>query len=212
MGVTCVCQWPPVEGKSVQQSIEQLHKRLEGLGATKQGTFVVDCESFHHCAPSSGQQQKTLYVMHSTEFPLSCFALYEGGPCMTADASFTALMLRLKGAFQNAKGSKVEARGQRYRYADFYVRLGAVTIGPNTKGVSVEVEYCPSMVPADCWGLLQEFTQSFMGSNGPLVPPTCASRHDGAPPYNPSDTMIQYMELFNRMRKHHAQSSNISIR
>ena len=58
---------------------------------------------------------------------------------MTADANFTALMLRLKGAFQNAKGSKIEARGQRYRYADFYVRLGAVTMGPSTKGVSVEV-------------------------------------------------------------------------
>uniref|UniRef100_A0A8C4QR25 Mediator of RNA polymerase II transcription subunit 20 n=1 Tax=Eptatretus burgeri TaxID=7764 RepID=A0A8C4QR25_EPTBU len=134
--------------KNLRQETECVVWRDRWWALRKAGKIGIDCNreriqiirSYTETGWTRGPQgQKTLYVMHSTEFPLSCFALYEGGPCMTADANFTALMLRLKGAFQNAKGSKIEARGQRYRYADFYVRLGAVTMGPSTKGVSVEV-------------------------------------------------------------------------
>lgn len=80
-----------------------------------------------------------MYVMHNSEYPLSCFALFENGPCLIADANFDVLMVKLKGFFQNAKGNKIESRGTRYQYCDFLVKVGTVTMGPSARGISVEV-------------------------------------------------------------------------
>ncbi|XP_041282951.1 mediator of RNA polymerase II transcription subunit 20 isoform X2 [Onychostruthus taczanowskii] len=145
MGVTCVSQVPVAEGKSVQQTVELLARRLEALGADKQGTFGVDCETYHTAATlgTQGQTGKLMYVMHNSEYPLSCFALFENGPCLVADANFDTLMVKLKGFFQNAKANKIESRGTRYQYCDFLVKLGTVTMGPSARGISVEVESRP---------------------------------------------------------------------
>lgn len=43
------------EGKSVQQTVDLLHKKLEQLGAVKQGSFCVDCETYHATANVSGK-------------------------------------------------------------------------------------------------------------------------------------------------------------
>lgn len=48
-----VCQVPVAEGKSVQQTVDMLHKKLEQLGAVKQGSFCVDCETYHATGNSS---------------------------------------------------------------------------------------------------------------------------------------------------------------
>ena len=39
------------------------------------------------------------------------------------------------------------------------MKLGSVTIGGTVKGILVEVEYLPGVVPGTCWGLLAEFMQ-----------------------------------------------------
>lgn len=44
------------EGKSVQQTVELLTRKLELLGAEKQGTFCVDCETYHTAASTIGSQ------------------------------------------------------------------------------------------------------------------------------------------------------------
>ncbi|XP_062401442.1 mediator of RNA polymerase II transcription subunit 20 [Sardina pilchardus] len=202
MGVTCVCQVPMAEGKSVQQTVDMLHKKLEQLGAVKQGSFWVDCETYHATGNTSGQPSKLLYVMHNSETPLSSMALFEGGPCLTADVNFDVLMLKLKSHFQNAKGHKVESRGTRYRYCDFLVKVGAVTMSSSARGISVEVEYCACVVPGDCWNLIKEFMQSFLGANVPELPSVFATKSEGL--YAPSDcmdTMTQYLELFSKVRK-----------
>ncbi|XP_028334431.1 mediator of RNA polymerase II transcription subunit 20 isoform X2 [Physeter macrocephalus] len=186
MGVTCVSQMPVAEGKSVQQTVELLTRKLEMLGAEKQGTFCVDCETYHTAAStlgSQGQAGKLMYVMHNSEYPLSCFALFENGPCLAADTNFDVLMVKLKGFFQSAKASKIETRGTRYQYCDFLVK----------------VEYGPCVVASDCWSLLLEFLQSFLGSHTPGAPAVFGNRHDAV--YSPADTMVQYMELFNKIRK-----------
>ncbi|XP_006752207.2 mediator of RNA polymerase II transcription subunit 20-like [Leptonychotes weddellii] len=142
MGVTCVSQMPVAEGKSVQQTVELLTRKLEMLGAEKQGTFCVDCETYHTAAStlgSQGQAGKLMYVMHNSEYPLSCFALFENGPWLIADTNFDVLMVKLKGFFQSAKASKIETRGTRYQYCDFLVKVGTVTMGPSARGISVEV-------------------------------------------------------------------------
>lgn len=196
-----VTQVPVLEGKSVQQTVELLSKKLELLGAEKHGAFGVDCETYHTAAAisSQGQTGKLMYVMHNSEYPLSCFALFENGPCLIADANFDTLMVKLKGFFQNAKANKIESRGTRYQYCDFLVKVGTVTMGPSARGISVEVEYCPCVIANDCWNLLMEFMQSFMGSHTPGIPTVFGTKHDSV--YSPADTMVQYMELFNKIRK-----------
>ncbi|XP_073522809.1 mediator of RNA polymerase II transcription subunit 20 isoform X1 [Phyllobates terribilis] len=198
-----VAQVPLAEGKSVQQTVEILTRKLEQLGAEKQGTFFVDCETYHTAGTtvgSTGQSGKLLYIMHCSEHPLSTFALFENGPCLVADQNLDVLMIKLKGFFQNAKANKIETRGTRYQYCDFLIKIGTVTMGQSGRGISVEVDYCPCAVPGDCWNLMVEFMQSFMGSHAPTVPPVFSSKHDTL--YTPADTMVQYMELLNKIRKH----------
>ncbi|XP_046730574.1 mediator of RNA polymerase II transcription subunit 20 [Silurus meridionalis] len=202
MGVTWVCQVPVVEGKSVQQTVEQLHKRLEQLGAVKHGSFFVDCETYHATTNTGAQPSKLLYVMHNSETPLSCLALFDGGPTLAADANFDVLMVKLKSHFQNAKGHKVESRGARYRYADFLIKVGTVTMSSSARGISVEVEYSACVVPGDCWNLMKEFMQSFLGSSVPDLPSVYSSKAEGLfASADCMDTMNQYLELFSKIRK-----------
>ncbi len=77
--------------------------------------------------------------MHNSETPLSCTALFEGGPGLTADANFDVLMVKLKSHFQNAKAHKMESRGTRYRYGDFLVKIGTVAMSSSARGISAEV-------------------------------------------------------------------------
>lgn len=44
-----------------------------------------------------------------------------------------------------------------------------------------------------------EFMQSFMGNHTPGIPSVFGTKHDSI--YSPADTMVQYMELFNKIRK-----------
>jgi len=49
--------------------------------------------------------------------------------------------------------------GPRFEIKDFLVKLGSVTIGGTVKGILVEVDYLPGIIPGTCWGLLAEFMQ-----------------------------------------------------
>lgn len=169
--------------------------------------------------------------MHNTETPLSCFALFEGGPCLKADSNFDVLMVKLKSHFQNAKGHKVECRGSRYRYCDFLIKVGTVTMSSSARGISVEVrrrwgrglrggvhsgllflqvEYCPCVVPGDCWNLVKEFMQSFLGSSVPELPSVFASKPEGLfARADAIDTMTQYLEVFNKLRKLQIPGGNV---
>ena len=53
-----VCQVPIAEGKSVQQTIDILHKKLEQLAAVKHGNFYVDCETYHATGNASGTMSR----------------------------------------------------------------------------------------------------------------------------------------------------------
>lgn len=58
-----VCQVPVAEGKSVQQTVDILHKKLEQLGAVKQGSFCVDCETYHATGNVSGKCLVNLLII-----------------------------------------------------------------------------------------------------------------------------------------------------
>lgn len=51
------------EGKSVQQTVDLLHKKLEQLGAVKQGSFCVDCETYHATANVGGKHLYSLTIL-----------------------------------------------------------------------------------------------------------------------------------------------------
>ncbi len=55
------------------------------------------------------------------------------------------------------------------------------------------------MVVADCWNLLSEFMQGFLGNQTPGIPTLLANKKDA--PYTPMDTVTQYLEHFNNFRK-----------
>lgn len=68
-----VCQVSVADGKSVQQTVDLLHKKLEQLGAVKQGSFCVDCETYHATANVGGKHFYLLTVFLesvSLYFPL----------------------------------------------------------------------------------------------------------------------------------------------
>jgi len=208
MGVAVLQLYPGQENKTGPQIIETLTRRIVNLGASQAGQFKVDCEVHQSVAgPQSGpnQQQlaanKNLYILHSDEHPASVFSVLECGNktvTLTSDTLFDLLMLKLTNVYK--KKTTIESKGPRFEIGDFIVKLGSVTVGGVFKGILVEVEYCPSVVPNTCWGVLQEFMQGFLGSCvGSTAPQHILNK--GSETYTPVDTIHQYLQHFNIFRK-----------
>ncbi|CAH1783444.1 unnamed protein product, partial [Owenia fusiformis] len=206
MGVVCVISYPMPDGKSGQQVVNNLQERVEMLGAAKTGTFSVDCETYHATATGANRM---VHVLHNSQQPASCFAIVDTGTCLVADNLFDLIMLKLKSYYASRKNSKVESKGQRYELQDFAIKIGSVTIGQTMhfKGILVEVEYLPCMVPGECWHLMHEFMEGFMGIKIDNPPSYLKSKFDSV--YTPSDTVQQYLEYFNIARK--AVASTVAV-
>uniref|UniRef100_A0A8C7U221 Mediator of RNA polymerase II transcription subunit 20 n=1 Tax=Oncorhynchus mykiss TaxID=8022 RepID=A0A8C7U221_ONCMY len=172
MGVTCVCQVPLSEGKSVQQTISILHKKLEQLGAVKQEDLLW-----------------TVRLTMPQEMPGVTKVALGSLPDM--------LMAKLKSHFQNAKRHKVESRGSHHRYYDFLIKVGAVSDLYIPRDM-----YCNCMVPGDCWNLMKELMQSFLGPSIVELPSVFATMLEGlyAPAYC-VNTMTQYLKMFSKVCK-----------
>jgi len=187
------------EGKTGPQTIETLTKRIMNLGATQAGQFIVDCEIFNS-QPQLGAV-KNLYILHNSEYPATVFSVLESGNktvTLTSDTLLDLLMLKLSNAYQ--KKVKIESKGPRFEIKDFLVKLGSVSIQGAFKGILVEVEYCPGLVPNTCWGLISEFMQGFLGSCVPSAPPPYI-KSKGNDLFTATDTIQQYLEQFNQFRK-----------
>jgi mediator of RNA polymerase II transcription subunit 20 len=48
-------------------------------------------------------------------------------------------------------------KGYQYSLGDFMVKIGSVILGQTTKGIVIEVEYLPCVIPNRCNDLLEEF-------------------------------------------------------
>ncbi|XP_023017317.1 mediator complex subunit 20 [Leptinotarsa decemlineata] len=207
MGVTILTQYH-TENRSGPQIIDILSKRITELGAVQQGQFLVDCETYTS-VPQLGHQ-RTVHVLHNSEQPATVFSLLETGnktiPLAT-DGLFDLLMMKMSHFYTSKKQTKAESKGPRFEIGDFCVKLGSVTVSSNFKGILVEVEYRPCVVPAMCWDLLKEFLQGFLGLAGPTAPPTYLQNRMQEI-YSPIDTIHQYLEHFTIFRK----SPGIGIR
>jgi hypothetical protein len=95
---------------------------------------------------------RTVHVLHNSEQPAAVFALLEspGPPPKTvplvADGIFDLLMIKMGSIYANKKQTRMEARGARFEFADFLVKIGTVTMSQNFKGVLVEVSFFQSKI------------------------------------------------------------------
>lgn len=207
MGVAVLQLYTAKDNRTGPQTIELLTRRIVNLGAVQAGQFLVDCEVHQSVGPTGPPQQpgaastKQLYILHSSEHPASVFSILESGNktvTLTSDTLFDLLMLKLTNVYK--KKLTIESRGPRFEIGDFIVKLGSVTVAGVFKGILVEVDYCPGVVANNCWGLLQEFMQGFLGS---CVPNTAPSHiiSKGSEAWSPVDTIQQYLTHFNIFRK-----------
>lgn len=199
MGVT-ILQSYPVD-KSGAQTIDYLTKRILELGAFPAGHFLVDCDTCM-TTPQLGQM-RTLHVLHNSEMPASVFSILDTGNKqipVVADNLFDLLMCKMTPAMNAKKQPKIESKGPRFELGDFLVKLGSVTMGQNFKGILVECEYRPCLVPSNCWELIKEFLAGFLG---PSVPARMLNpAHNKANEiYQPLDTIQQYLDHFTKYRK-----------
>lgn len=59
---------------------------------------------------------------------------------IVADALFDLLLLKMSSVYTSKK-NKVEIRGPRFELNDFVIKVGAININHNIKGIIVEVRY-----------------------------------------------------------------------
>lgn len=215
MGVSILYPYPLSEGKTGSQTIEFLTKRILALGAIQAGHFIVDCETYL-TAPQHGTS-KAVHIFHNSEHPASTFAVLETGTkqiTLVADSLFDLLMLKMTSTYISKKQTKIESKGIRFEYGDFLIKLGSVTMSENFKGILIEVEYQPCVIPSNCWELIRELLQGFLGTNIPntipgyFTQPSMMTMGHPSPNhtkqndiYQPIDTICQYLEHFSNFRK-----------
>lgn len=155
--------------------------------------------------------------MHNSEYPASVFSILDNGqkqiPLIT-DLIFDLLMLKVNPIYSSRKQLKIESKGPRFELGDFLVKLGSVTMSQSQtfKGILIEVDYRPCLIPIICWELIREFLQGFLGQYAPTTIPAYFTNavpnpHHPVPyqksndTYQPIDTVQQYLEHFNNYRK-----------
>ena len=120
------------------------------MGCTETGQFQVDCETYHSSpnlvipGQGSGQIQRTLHVLHNSEYPATVFSVLEPQATsqlttksqpqqnqannritFTTDYLFDLLLLKLSSVYQkNKQNQKIESKGNRYEIGDFVVKVG----------------------------------------------------------------------------------------
>ena len=203
MGVVTIHGYIPPDGKSGQQAADNLVKILETLGAVKVGNFFVECESYYSTPSSGFPTPKNLNVFHNSEHPASCFSLLDTGTCLVSESSFDNLLLNMGSFYQPKKSSRMESKGPKFSLGDFTIKIGSVTIGTSFRGILIEVEYGPCVVPAYCWELLREFMGSFMS---PPRDPHQYLQGKMNEIFTPVDTIQQYNDHFKCLRSQLASS------
>lgn len=210
MGVTILHPYGIPDNKTGSGVIEMLSKRLFTLGAQQSGAFLVDCETFQSI-PQMGNP-RVVHVLHNSEHPASVFSILDNGTKqipLVADSLFDLLILKMTPAYSSKKQTKIESKGPRFELGDFVIKLGSVTMSQTFKGILVEVEYRPCVIASNCWELIKEFMQGFMGSSVPNTIPTyftvpshnIQNHTKQNDIYQPMDTIQQYLEHFGNYRK-----------
>lgn len=220
MVVSSVHTLPMNDGLSGPQMVEYYTRQLEALGAKKSGTFSVECECYHsNPAITTANETRVLSLITASEYPASAFSIIEksSGPSTSStgtsttsssnsctvvtDSSIEQILTNLSLFYSKKVHIRMEVRGQRWTLNDFVIKLGSCTLGGGNafKAVVAEIEYGPCCVPGNCWDLIKELGQTFVGASIHQPQTHLMARMNEL--FYPVDVIHQYNEIFTQLRK-----------
>ncbi|KAI6187080.1 Mediator of RNA polymerase II transcription subunit 20 [Aphelenchoides besseyi] len=167
---------------AVDESQRLVEAALERVGAEQRTSYKVDCTVFKPTS-SVAAQLGQFYLLHHSNYPDTSCNFVEvtnsTGPepnyaRATSDQGFDSIMQNFSTAFAS------DARFE---------------------GVVVEFEFAACNVVAQCWSLMCEMVGSFFPSEYKRLPIPLLRQRQAAENYSVSDTLEQYLHIFNEMRK-----------
>lgn len=142
------------------------------LSPQKQEKWNLNCQLFLSKRTQTATEIKELYIVNFEDKPKKCYMMSKN-IILEADKEMMSIVDRMKMYIQrqtvlitvtlNQDRLLIE-KGYQYLLGDFMVKIGSVILGQTTKGIVVEVEYLPCVIPNRCNDLLEEF----IGNIGPF--------------------------------------------
>lgn len=196
MGVTCLVQSDVPEGRSGQQVIDSLQRKIEQAGGQRNGNWLVECETYYS-SQSQENSTKAFYLLHNSDYPSVSFSALDNNTCVVAEQGMDSMISKLKAFYMPRKSGKIEAKGLRYDYGDFTIKIGNMSQGNNFRGVISEFEYGACNDVSQCWDLLLELVYSFVEeSHCQVLQPPKTLVDSKTKRYSIADKMFQYVEMF----------------
>ncbi|VDN18501.1 unnamed protein product [Gongylonema pulchrum] len=187
------------------KSAVSVERAVEGEGAVRSGIFTVDSTPYK---PSDNVQGaiNQVFILHHSRFPQSTFTIVPSEkqrhcPRAISDRGFDCILRKLKSGLVQDVAGKFVVTGHEYTLQDFIVRAGNASMGVISKGVIVEVEYAPSCVASQCSNFLHEFVATFFPDHTATAEKLSALRKAQPESYSALDTLHQYLDIFQNMRK-----------
>ena len=118
------------------------------------GHEFVELKGKHQLWCFADPNAKTLHCVYASEYPASRFAYFEDGSFLVSDVMLPSFLSKLRAVWQPKKAGKIECKGQRYEFGDFIIKVGTVSVGPNAKGIVIEV--CDSFLIFLIWKMPSE--------------------------------------------------------
>ena len=206
MGISWVLIYPTPEGKTFNQALDDLGKQLTSQGCEKDQSYTVQCETYFPVVPLANP--KIFHVILDSDRPASCFLVSDKDPVgcsIVAERAFLGFLGKLTKAYGAKKPSNVEVNGTSYLFHDFTIRPGVLTLMGSARCIVLEVELrsCPVLITAA--ELMKEFISTLLPNPLETPPPYLVPRLSaGANPYSHLDTVLQYYDIFNGVRKNQA--------
>ncbi|MFH4981884.1 hypothetical protein AB6A40_008593 [Gnathostoma spinigerum] len=195
MGVSWVFEY--------DKSVKSVQRAIESGGAERTGMFQVDSTPYK---PNDNVQGAInhVFLLHHSYYPQTTFIIAPSErsklcPRAISDRGFDLIIAKLSSGLVQDSAGKFEVSGLEYTLKDFIVRVGTATMGVVSKGVIVEVEYAASCVASQCSALLTEFVSMFFPDRVDFKPTVLQKAQPE--PYNALDTLSQYLDIFQAMRK-----------
>merc|ERR1711879_348697 len=196
MGVKCLI--PYREQADVQAATELKERIVKRLHGRKLGRWNLTCTLYLHSAAGSllapdgsVMAQEQLYLLKEDSLSQKDGDKTAGKCCLMAQNTIIEAGLEME---------QILEKGMQYEMGDFVVKVGSIMLGDTTRGVILEVEYRPCMIPNGCSQILQ----SFIGNLGPFNTPFSANvNYSGVTLprlYSAQHTALQYVRLFQGLK------------
>ncbi|VDM50305.1 unnamed protein product [Toxocara canis] len=186
------------------RSAKSIERAIEGQGAERVGVFSVDSTPYKPSDNVHGAINN-VFILHHSHYPHSTFTIapterqVKMCPRAVSDRGFDLILSKLSSGLVQDIAGKFEVSGSEFVLKDFMIRVGNATMGVVSKGVIVEVEYAASCVASQCMAMLSEFVAMFFPDRAESKPPVLQKIQPE--PYSALDTLNQYLDIFQAMRK-----------